>query len=168
MTSLEVGAHMINTRRVRGRRRLRFRDFDAMLADVRRLQHAPHRQLGNWSLAQIVKHLGRVMHGSIDGSREPAQFPLVSRIAGRLFLRPFLLNVAVPAGIRPPAAVRREFMFDHAEFDEALGWLESGVDHLGKETHRVVHPLLGRLTPAQWDKFHLHHGEMHLSFIVPD
>lgn len=106
---------MINTRRVRGRRRLRFRDFDEMLADVR-----------------------------------------------------LLLNVAVPAGIRPPAAVRREFMFDHAEFGEALGWLESGVERLGTETHRVVHPLLGRLTPAQWDKFHLRHSEMHLGFIVPE
>lgn len=158
---------MINTRRVRGRRRLRFRDFDEMLTDVRQLQYAPHRQLGNWSLAQIVKHLGRVMHGSIDGSREPAQFPLLSRIAGRFFLRPFLLNVAVPAGIRPPAAVRSEFMFDHAEFDESLGWLESGVERLGKEPHRVVHPLLGRLTPTQWNKFHMRHSEMHLGFIVP-
>jgi hypothetical protein len=161
---------MIDTRKVRGRRRLRFHNYDELLADVRHLHAVPHRQLGNWSLAQIVKHLGRVMHGSIDGSKEPGQvqFPLASRIVGRFFLRPFLLNVRVPSGIRPPAVVRREFMFDHAEFDEALGWLESGVARLGQETSRVIHPLLGPLSAAQWDKFHLRHGEMHLGFIVPE
>jgi hypothetical protein len=158
---------MINTRRVRGRRRLRFSDFDELLADVRQLHAVPHRALGNWSLAQIVKHLGRVMHGSIDGSEAPAQFPLPARIVGRIFLRPFLLNVAVPAGIQPPATVRREFMFDRAEFDDAWGWLESGVTRLRQERTRVVHPLLGRFSAAQWDKFHLRHGEMPLSFIVP-
>ena len=158
---------MINTRRVRGRRRLRFRDFDELLTEVRRLHAAPHRALGNWSLAQIVMHVGRVMDGSIDGSQAPAQFPLPARIVGRLFLRPFLLHVAVPAGIQPPAAVRREFMFDQADFDEAFGCLESGVHRLGHQTTRVVHPLLGRLSAAQWDKFHLRHAEMHLGFIVP-
>lgn len=158
---------MINTRRVRGRRRLRFRDFDALLAEVRQLHTAPHRALGNWSLPQIVMHVGQVMHGSIDGSQAPAEFPLPARIVGRLFLRPLLLNVAVPAGIQPPAAVRREFMFDQAEFDEAFACLETGVQRLGRQGTRVVHPLLGRLSAAQWDKFHLRHAEMHLSFIVP-
>ncbi|MGD9720722.1 MAG: DUF1569 domain-containing protein [Pirellulales bacterium] len=160
---------MINTRQVRGRRKLRFHDFDELLVDVRRLHAGPHRQLGNWSLAQIAKHLGRVMHGSIDGSPsgDAVQFPLLSRIVGRLILRPFLLNVAVPAGIKPPDAVRREFMFDQAEFDDALACLETGVARLRQETTRVIHPLLGRLSPAQWDKFHLRHSEMHLGFIVP-
>jgi hypothetical protein len=159
---------VINTRRVHGRRRLRFRDFDELLADVRQLHAVPHRQLGNWSLPQIVKHVGRVMHGSIDGSEGPAAFPLLQRIVGRIVLRPILLNVAVPAGIQPPAAVKREFMFDHADFDDAWVCLESGVERLRRETQRQIHPLLGRLSPAQWNKFHLRHGEMHLGFIVPE
>ena len=58
-------------------------------------------------------------------------------------------------------------MFDQAEFDEAFACLETGVQRLGRQGTRVVHPLLGRLSAAQWDKFHLRHAEMHLSFIVP-
>lgn len=158
----------VDTRRVRGRRRLRFGNLEDVLADVRHMNAVPHRTLGNWSLAQIAKHLGQVMHGSIDGSPTPVKFPLVARIAGRLFLRPYLLNVAVPRGIRLPRAATRLFMFDQAEFDEALHRLETGVVRLKQETRRVPHPLIGRLSPAQWNKFHLRHCELHLGFVVAE
>ena len=29
------------------------------------------------------------------------------------------------------------------------------------------HPVIGRLSAAQWNKFHLRHAELHLSFFVP-
>jgi hypothetical protein len=29
-------------------------------------------------------------------------------------------------------------------------------------------PAFGRMTPAQWDLFHLRHAELHLSHIVPE
>jgi hypothetical protein len=114
-----------------------------------------------------VKHLGQVMHGSIDGSPTPFQFPLLSRVVGRLLLRPFLLHVGVPRGIRLPKAATRQFMFDEAQFDEAFERLSSGVARLANESRRVPHPLIGNLSPAQWNQFHLRHCEMHLGFVVP-
>jgi hypothetical protein len=158
----------INTRRVRGRRRLRFANLEEVVADVRQLHAGPHRLLGNWTLAQIAKHLGQVMHGSIDGSPIPFQFPLPARIVGRLVLRPYFLHVAIPKGIRLPRAATEQFMFADCEFAEAMDRLETGVARLAKETNRAVHPLLGPLSPAQWNLFHLRHCESHLSFVVPE
>jgi hypothetical protein len=37
----------IDTRKVRGRRKLRFSSLDEVLADVRQLHAMPHRTLGN-------------------------------------------------------------------------------------------------------------------------
>jgi hypothetical protein len=158
----------INTRKVTGRRRLRFRDYAEAQADIQALRDRPHRPLGNWSLPRIVMHLGEVMHASIDGAQTPVKFPLVAQIAGRLFLRPYLLNVRVPAGIRLPRAAAQQFFFDEAEINAAVERFDSAVVRLGRETNRFVHPLIGRLSPAQWDKFHLRHAEHHLSFLVPE
>ena len=113
-------------------------------------------------------HLGKVMHGSIDGAQEPVRFLLPARIVGRLLLRPHLIHVAVPAGIRLPPSAAREFFFDEAEFGEALKRFDSAIARLAKETTREPHPLIGKLTPAQWDKFHLRHCENHLGFVVPE
>ncbi|MBX9787841.1 MAG: DUF1569 domain-containing protein [Pirellulales bacterium] len=35
------------------------------------------------------------------------------------------------------------------------------------ETRRVPHPVIGRLSVDQWNRFHLRHAELHLSFFVP-
>ncbi len=158
----------VDTRRVRGRRRLHFSDLNEVVADVSSLHTRPHHLLGNWTLAQIAKHLGQVMHGSIDGSATPFQFPLLARVAGRLFLRPYFLHVAIPKGIRLPRTATKLFMFEDGDFDDAMHRLETGVARLQQETARVPHPLLGCLSAAQWDKFHLRHAESHLSFVIPE
>lgn len=158
----------VNTRRVRGRRRLRFRSFDEARADIEHLRDHPYRRLGNWNLAQIVMHLGQVMHGSIDGAREPVQFPLPARILGWLFLRPYSLHVGIPAGIRLPPSATLEFMFDEAELNAAIDRYVTGAERLVRESKRAVHPLIGTLTPEQWNKFHLRHCEHHLSFLIPE
>jgi hypothetical protein len=133
----------VNTRRVRNRRRLRFHDFDEVQADIAQLRATPHCALGNWSLAQIVMHLGQVMHASIDGSQEPVRFSLPARILGRLLLRPYVIHVAVPRGIRLPPSAAREFFFDEAEFDEALQRFDSAVVRLAHNTPLPPHPLIG-------------------------
>jgi hypothetical protein len=113
-------------------------------------------------------HLGEVMHACIDGAKTPVEFSLPAKIAGRLFLRPYLLNVRVPAGIRLPREAAKQFFFDEADLNEAVERFDSAVIRLSKETNRFAHPLLGGLSPAQWDKFHLRHAEHHLSFLVPE
>ncbi len=156
----------VNTSRVSGRRKLRFRDFGEVRADILDLHARPHRALGNWSLAQIVKHLGQAMHGSVDGPSFTV--PLYLRVVGRLLLRPYMLNVKFPSGFRLPRAAARLLVFEQADFDEALDRFDTGIAHMAASQQRMVHPVVGKLSPAEWDRFHLRHCEMHLGFLVPE
>lgn len=155
----------VNTLRVPGRRRLRFRNYGEVRADIDRLRAAPHRALGNWSLARIVMHLGQTMHGSIEGPS--FDFPWPARLLGRL-VKPYVLYVGVPSGIKLPRAGQRAYFIETEDLGAALARFDSGVERLARDSNRLPHPLMGRLTPAEWDCFHLRHSENHLRFLVPD
>jgi hypothetical protein len=61
----------LDTRRVAHRRRVRLPTIDDLVAEVERLSVAGAagrvRPLGNWSPAQVLGHLGRLIEMSIDG-----------------------------------------------------------------------------------------------------
>jgi hypothetical protein len=48
-----------------GRRSLRFHSFDEIVPDVERLVDG-HSTVGNWSLAQICRHLADVLRATVD------------------------------------------------------------------------------------------------------
>lgn len=148
------------------RRNLRFRNFDEVLAEAERLHLAGCRPLGNWSLGQTLGHLGRAMHGSIDGP--PFNIPWYLKIIGRIFFRYWMLHVRFPAGFRLPRRAEEKLVPPPISFEDGLATLRSGIERLGRETRRVPHPLIGSLSPAQWNLLHLRHAELHLSFLVPE
>ena len=151
---------------VRKRRRLRFASFDDVVADAQRAHAGRYEPLGNWSLGQAVKHLGTAMDASIDGVDFPA--PLYLRVLGRLILRPVILYWQFPPGAKlPPSAAKVLVAKDTTPFDEALRVLRAGMERLARESGRKSHPVIGRLSVAQWNRFHLRHAELHLSFFVP-
>ena len=49
------------------RRTLHFENLSEVLDDVRKMHALTHRSAGNWTLAQVCKHLANTVHGSIDG-----------------------------------------------------------------------------------------------------
>ncbi len=155
-----------NTGRVRDRRVVQYDSFHDLLADARRLADVDVRTLGNWSLGQILDHLARTMHLSIDGADFPV--PWWIRVAGRLpYLRRRLLRGPAPAGFRMPAGAARRLVPGPTTTEAGLAALELAVERLQEDTERAGHPILGELSLADWDAAHLRHGELHLSFVWP-
>ncbi len=155
----------VDTSKVTGRRKVRYETFEDLLADAERLATGEITSLGNWSLGQTLKHLGAAMVGSIDG---PAfNVPLWIKILGRVYLWRKLVYGPFPAGFILPRSARKKIVFDETTFDEGMETLRSGIERLRNEPQRIVHPVTGPLTREQWDRFHLTHAEMHMSFLIP-
>lgn len=152
----------INTRKVLGRRTLRYRNFDDFLADAAQLAERPVRTLGNWTQAQIYQHLAQSLAASIDGA--DFALPLPARWLMRLFLMKRYLTVALPAGFQTSAAFTPS---PETALPDALAALQRTVQRLQVEPRRALHPAFGRLSREEWDQFDLRHAEMHMSFLVP-
>ncbi len=156
----------VDSTQVRGRRKLRFRSFDDVLADAELARAGGYLALGNWNLGQAVKHLGNAMDACIDGV--DFTVPLSSQILGRLVFRYVILWWQFPAGARLPKPAERALVpASDTDFDEAMQVLRHGIKRLATEKRRQAHPVIGGMSVANWNRFHLRHAELHLSFFVP-
>lgn len=154
----------IKTAEVANRRTLVFRDFDEILREVDRLAAGNPTLLGNWSLGQICQHLANAMNIALDGRRvrTPWAFyvigPLVKKRILSQGMRPgFQLNEKTASALLPGAATT----------DEGVAALRTAVERWKQEPQRHRHPFFGRMTDSEWDRLHLRHAEMHLSFVLP-
>jgi hypothetical protein len=156
----------VNTRRVSDRRAIGYESFYELLADAESLAQSEVLMLGNWSLGQVFLHLARSMHASVDGL--PNETSWWSRLAVRLRYGRRFLSGPMPAGMRlPPGAAQRLLPEPVVATEEGLAALREAVDRLGFETERAAHPFLGEMSLDQWDRFHLRHAELHMSFALP-
>jgi hypothetical protein len=163
----ETARPAVDTRQVRGRRKLRFHSFDEVLADAARLRDTPHRQIGNWTLGMVLKHLGNGMIGCVDG--KPFNVNWKIKLIGPIVLRPILLYVRFPAGFRLPRRAAEVLIpSTDVPYEEGLAQLQAGLARMAETNQRIAHPVIGRLNVRQWNKFHLRHAELHLSFLVPE
>jgi hypothetical protein len=154
----------VNTAKVHGRRQLDYKSFEELLADAERMSAGDVKALGNWSPGQIFKHLANMYNGSIDGL--PVTFPWAFRMLVKLFKKK-LINGSMPAGykMKPENAMITESPPISSE--EGLAALRAAVARLQRESHRARHPLMGDLSKEEWDKVHLKHASLHMSFLVP-
>ncbi len=152
----------INTAKVTNRRQLKFNSYEEMLTEVHSLAAGPCKQLGNWSLGLICQHLATGMHGSIDGLKitPPWHISLM-----RPLVRWYLLNREMPSGVQLKGQAAVLLVPGDTETAAGLSALEAAVARLARETVRKPSPLLGAMNAAQWDRLHLNHAAMHLSFI---
>jgi len=145
------------------RRRLEFRDFDQVRADVDRLRQFGYHPLGRWDLAQICDHLAYFVQASLDGAeyRIPwwVRYFFGRAILNRLLQRGFKPGMRTPQNPLPAPggdeylAVRR--------LDESLTQFER---HAGPF---APSPLFGELTADEWRRLHLLHAAHHLAFLQP-
>ena len=151
---------MVNTKTVRGRRKVRYESLDDLLAEAERLADVPVRTLGNWSQGQIYDHLARSLDSSIDGVG--FQLPLPMRMMLSLFMKKKFLKKELPPGLRSTPR------FDPAEttVSEALEALRKSVARQQNESARVPHPAFCNIVRDGWNDFHLRHAERHMSFLV--
>lgn len=156
----------VDTRRVQGRRPLKFTSYDQLLAEAERLARGPTRPLGNWSVGQVLEHLARTMNMAIDGT--PLRVPWLVRWAIRLFFRRRLLDGPMPAGFQLPSAAARELVPAPISADEGLAHLRAAVARLARQPHREPSPTLGPLTREEYDRLHFSHAALHMSFLLPE
>jgi hypothetical protein len=155
----------VNTRRVADRRQVRYESFHELVADAESLAQSEVLMLGNWSLGQVFLHLARSLHASVDGL--PLETSWWSRLAVKLRHGQRLLTGPMPAGMRLPHGAAQRLLPEPVVTDEGLAALREAIDRLGFETERAAHPLLGEMSLDQWDRFHLRHAELHMSFALP-
>lgn len=166
MTTTATNPGAIDTRRVTGRRSLRFNSVPEMLADAERLAAGPHRTLGNWTLGQILGHIANGLKMGVDGADQAAPWPV--RVVVRTFFMKRMLQRGFRPGFKLPQRVARKIVPPPLETDEGLRRLRDAVDRWQREPQRAMHPLFGQITPEQWEQSQLRHAELHLSFVVPE
>lgn len=152
----------VNTKKVQGRRTVHYDSFDDLLADARELTEQYVHTIGNWSLGQILAHLAQSQNYSIDGFDFRLPGPI--RLIVRLFMKRNFLRRRIPAGLKSPARMAPQETTAAA----GLAALEAAVQRQRQEPRNADHPALGRLSPEEWDQFHLRHAEMHMSFVISD
>jgi len=157
-------AVLVNTKKVTGRRKLRFESYKELLSDVEQLAAAEVQTLGNWSFGQILKHLAVAVDSMIDGG--PFSLPVPVRFLMNFMMKKRMLTRTLSPGFKLPKSARA-LVPDEISVEEGLGLLRAAIDRLDKETKRAPHGAFGELSPLEWDQFQLRHCEMHLSFVVP-
>jgi hypothetical protein len=154
----------VDTKRVSGRRQLKFSSYDDILRDVHDLASRPSRQLGNWSLGEICEHLSQAMNMAVDGST--IKPPWYIRLAAPLIKKRFLSRPMNPGFQLPKRAV---FLIPNCkEPQQGIAALERAIERLKTTEERKPHFVFGHFTRDEWDQLQLRHSEMHLGFIVPE
>jgi hypothetical protein len=145
-----------------GRRTLRFRSIDEVMPDVERLLEG-HTTVGNWSLAQICRHLSTVMRRVVDlpasTPHDPSQW--VAEERKRQVLESGLLPEGLPG---PPEIQPTETL---GELEEAEGLRQAIAHYQASPGPAIPHRIFGPLTKAEWDQLQLIHVAHHLSFASP-
>jgi hypothetical protein len=155
----------VNTAKVEGRRKVAYQSFDELLADADKLSSGPIKTLGNQSPGQIFKHLAIAYNGSMDGI--PIQFPWMMRMMAKVFKKK-LLTMQMPAGFNLSPEATKMVWPGPVSTEEGLADLRAAVERLKREPKRVPHPMMGNITKEEWDKVHLTHANLHMSFLVPE
>lgn len=144
------------------RRKLHFNTMTDILADVDEMSSAEHQHLGEWTPAQNIDHVRRLIRLSHSGSE--FKVPILLRIMGRAMKSRILRSPMNPGmqtvqALVPPNDL--SFSDAAAAFREEI----STIQRPGSMCQRS--PLLGPLTHAQWEQLHCRHAEHHFGFIVP-
>jgi Protein of unknown function (DUF1569) len=136
--------------------------LDDIMQDVERLLEG-HRTVGNWSLAQICRHLATVMRRVVDLPASTSFDP--SQRVGEEQKRQVFESGMLPEGIQGPQEVMPTAFLGEREEAENL---RNAIAYYKASAGPVIpHRLFGPLTKAEWDQLQLIHCAHHLSFAVP-
>jgi hypothetical protein len=161
---------MINTKKVKDRRPLRFETFDEAIRDAEALAHGERigklRATGNWTLGQALGHVAYWARAPFDGYPPTPRMPLSLRLLMPLMKNRFL-NKGLPTGARIPGVPGGTFGIEPMETDRGLAELRTAFDRMSRQTPAEPSPVLGTLSHDDWIKLNLRHAELHQSFFHP-
>jgi hypothetical protein len=159
----------VDTRKLAGRRTLRFESIDQMMAEVDRLAEAERagrlRRLGNWTLGQTLAHLAAWAEYGYTGSR--LKVPFFIKWILRLRKRRFLYG-PMRAGVKIPGVAGGTLATDAVPLDEGLGRFRRVMERLKAEAPTAPSPVFGPLTHEESIAMNLRHAELHLGFLIPE
>jgi hypothetical protein len=161
-----TSAAPVDTGKVSGRRRLRFQNVQEIVADVETLSARGYRQLGNWSLGQMCKHLSIAMSMPLDGSS--IRVPWYMRFVARTIFKPKVLRDGMKPGFKLSAAAAKDIIPGRTADSDGIAALRTTVARFQKEPLVHPHAFFGHLTPEEWTTIALRHAEMHLGFLLPN
>lgn len=163
-------AAKVDTKKVTGRRELRFTSLDGVIADAERLAASEEsgtlRALGNWTLGQTFGHLACWIDFALDGYPPEVRPPWFVK----MLMRPMkkkLLAGKMPVGVRIPKFPEGTLGTAVLLTREGLERLRRSCTRLKAEAPQNENPIFGKLTHEEWTKMHLGHANLHLSFFVP-
>jgi hypothetical protein len=167
--SPSVSSPPINTAKVANRRILHFDTIDQMLAEVDRLVEAEKagrlKQLGNWTLGQVLGHLACWMGYAFTPA--PLNPPFFIRWILRLQRNSFIWKPMKP-GVRIPGVQGGTLATDPMPLDEALPRFRRAAERLKKEAPTAPSPAVGPMTHEEGIALNLRHAEVHLGFLAPE
>ena len=162
-------ATRVNTRKVEGRRTLRFNTIDDAIADAETIAAADQagkvRLLGNWTVGQILNHLACWATYAYDGA--PMQAPWFVRLIAKAFKKRFLTK-GMPAGGNIPRVPGGTYGTEIVPTDAALERFRNAFTRLKHEPPTAPSPAFGPLTHEEAIALNLRHAELHLSFVRID
>lgn len=146
------------------RRRLDFKNFDALVHEVESLRDGGYEQLGNWNLSMICDHVGTGAKTAMDGC--PNRGPwYIRKLAGPVLLRIMLRTRRMKAGLKVPDWWLPQAVPDDPRMiDDFLRTISRWRSFDGPVK---PHPFLGNLSREQWNQLVLIHAAHHLSFLMP-
>jgi hypothetical protein len=159
----------VETTKVSNRRVVRYNTFDELLADAERLVQlngeGKVRPLGNMSLGQALGHLALWMQASIDGIPDDLRPPAPVKLLARLF-KGIVLSKGLRPGFKLPTDAASK-LIPPAGYSASDGFnaLSAACARLRREHRRVPSPLFGPMSEYEWERLHLRHAELHLSFM---
>lgn len=161
----------INTKGVRDRRNLSFNSLDDIRADLSVLEASAARgtirHSGNWSPGQILAHLAAFITYGYDGyPPEMANPPWLLRVLGKM-LKDRALNKKGTPGVRIPGVKGGTLGADDVTIAEGLSRLRAALNRLEAGPPSKPNPLFGALSFDEWQRLHIRHAELHLSFVHP-
>jgi len=145
------------------RRNLSFPTLNDVMPDVDGLLQG-HETVGNWTLGQICNHLANTVQLSVEGI--PFRFPWIMRttVAPMVKERMFRTGKMREGVYLPAKALPKPGLDDRAEAET----LRAALNYYAGVTEPLAdHPLFGRLTRDEWNRFHCIHCAHHLSFVLP-
>ncbi|MFN3158106.1 MAG: DUF1569 domain-containing protein [Rubinisphaera brasiliensis] len=156
----------VDTTKVGNRREVHLETLDEFSREVDRLANQPTRVLGNWTLGQIFEHLARGLEAAVDGlDYRP---PLWMRVTGPA-LKFVILKTSMRPGMKLPDQAAVHFRpGDATTTEEGRARLQAVIGRCQATEERPRHPIFGKWTAAQANKFNLMHAELHLSFVIPE
>lgn len=158
---------MINTKKVKDRRKLRFEKLDEAIHDAEALvvaeQRGTLRATGNWTLGQTLGHLGYWASCPYDGYPDMPRPPWFVR-ALMPFMRNGFLNKGLPAGVYLGKVPGGTFGIEGMPTDEGLAKMRFAFERLANHPPTIPNLMFGDMPHKDWIKLNLRHAELHLSF----